>query len=262
MKVFTISLSVGTFCDSSCPYCDSFKYENNLATGKEIIKTVKGFLYELKSEYNYFKIRLTGGEPGLVEGIDDFLQFANTNELINEIKIFTKGDLFLNINNKILMKKCSIYEHIVHDFDGKGNMIRYDNLVVPKNLKELECIIISRKETCKKYKNIIVVSDLSLSYQKKLRDIGVTLFPINNKSTVKIVTPFEEKIVLNCMNYKSHYVYDISQGLYFCCCELKNPKYGKKFNSFKEFQSYRYKKVFVQCSGCYRPFEEGGKRCI
>lgn len=72
-EVFTISLSVGTACQARCPYCSIPRLPQDVARGHELIAAAERFIREQAPHFGSFRLRLTGGEVGLVPGFEEFV---------------------------------------------------------------------------------------------------------------------------------------------------------------------------------------------
>lgn len=254
-KYFKISLSVGTLCDAYCPYCDLKMFSNSIASSTELISSVSSFISELSDEFSAFRIRLTGGEPGLVLNISEFIQFVNKNQQIHSLKIFTKGDVFDNVEPEILKKKTEIIEHLIHDIIDQ-KFIRYDKKSAPETLEQLTQHIENRKKQCFKYKCAVVDKDLSCEMKSQLIDSGVTLFPLINRKNYQKVSTYLNDNAQACFYNKKEYVYDVSNQMFFNCCEMKNPEYGYSGYSIKEFLNDSSQFMYEQCMFCNKFSEE------
>ena len=253
---FLISLSVGTMCDSICPYCDVNKLPQKIADGFDLINAIEWFINSLRGKFNNFYIRITGGEIGFVPNLIRFFDYINLNSMIKEVDIFTKGDLF-NVCNNESLTKCNVYDHLIHNI-LKDKFIRYDSIPPPSSLFNLISIIEKRKEKCRKYL-CVMVDDINIdnNLRKNLVAKGIHFYPRINRICDKVFTidisKINENEYLKCFHSKKYYVFDVAYGVFFNCCEVKDPSLGVTYDTLEEFFFCSDQSPYEQCKKCNRP---------
>ena len=247
-EVFTLSLSVGTACQARCPYCSIPRLPQVVARGRDIVAAAERFIAEMTPRFSMFRVRLTGGEVGLVPGFGEFVEWANTNDMVRRVRIFTNGELFRQPGPD-LSQKCRVYDHTVHDIVG-DRWVRYDRDPLPRTLTELRELIAVRRGRCRSYRCVVIDGGtFSDAVRAALVAADVKLVPPTGPAELRRPgQPSAPERFCHASRYL--YVYDVAHDRFFHCCEVKAPDLGRACGSLTEFLTGVAGEPYSQCRGC------------
>lgn len=247
-EAFTISLSVGTACQARCPYCSIPRLPQEIARGRDLIAAAERFIQELTPHFGSFRLRLTGGEVGLVPGFEEFVDWANANDAVCRVRLFTNGELFRQPEPD-LSRKCRVYDHTVHDIVG-DRWVRYDRDPLPRTISELRELIIERRGRCRSYRCVIIDrGTFDDAVRAALTAIDVKLVPPTGPAELPRpgLPSAPERF---CFASRYLHVYDVAHDRFFHCCEVKAPDVGRACGSLTEFLTGVAGEPYPQCRGC------------
>lgn len=212
-KIDYLRLSITDRCNLRCIYCmeensKEFLDNNKLLTDDEIIKIVK-----VASNLGIKKVRLTGGEPLVREGIVSLVKRINNIDGISEIYITTNGIL---LDDKIV----DLYNNGLKGINISLDSLKVDRFKEITRVGELGQVISSMNKALElgvKVKvNIVLIDEINydeivdfvrLSIDKKIDVRFIELMPIgigkihkgitNNEVLKNIKTNFKYKEIIN-----------------------------------------------------------------
>lgn len=250
---FPLSLSVGTACQASCPYCRVPEYPAAIATAEALIETCCLFIAELAPYFQTFTVRITGGEVGLVPNLSQFICWLNREPAVLQAKIYSNGAL-LDHEGLDLQAKCHVYEHYIHHLDGE-RVMRF----VGGEEEEVSLIAIAARmeasaRRCRTYRMVAVDSPSAAPLSiRRLRCLGVKI--AGRTGPGEQVHDSDALNTAFCFHSKYLYVFDVANRCFFHCCEVKDPKQGRRHQSIIDFLAEGPDALYAQCSHC-RTYED------
>lgn len=143
MKVYFVQLTLTKSCNQKCYYCDVFDEQRIVTVDLDFLK------YVLNCHPNNTFVELSGGEPGLIENIDEVFKICYNHKNVKGIQLMSNG--LMRKNNFDWMDKVSYYEHLIYDIEEKEIKKFYDlDFIERPNIKY---VIVTTEKTTKSLVN-------------------------------------------------------------------------------------------------------------
>lgn len=184
------------------------------------------FIEELSPFCTNFSVRITGGEPGLVGDIHTFFKWCELQNL-KKVTVFSNGLLFNK--SQVKLHTIKVYDHIIQDVID-GDWIRYEPSVSRVTPQQCAEIIQERKMRCKSYVAVVVDTGLDNSTKQQFEELSLKIVPQFGVGMLEY-----NKTFVHCLNSKSGWLYDVAFGLFYPCCDCKDPSWGIKEDSLLNY---------------------------
>lgn len=125
MKLYFLEFILTTKCNQQCDYCNVYNI-NKKETSLEI--DLDFLNYVLKYIPDNTKIELCGGEPGILNNLDQAFNIVNSNPKVKAIQIMSNGLVRKNGYEWLENENVNYNEHLIKEITDKNIIKFYDEL--------------------------------------------------------------------------------------------------------------------------------------
>ncbi len=175
-------------CNQECYYCNNSTYCNNqIEVDLDYFKYVLSLYYKLGIKS--IRLKLSGGEPGIVSNIEDLVELSNNLDYVKRIFILSNGTLrkrFNSIQTLIGGKFDEYHEHAALDISNK-DILYFDRDITFFNSDDYTL-------------NTLILTDITLNSLLNNFDYFSELGLFNRNMDFKLLTPKVSPLNTNTLN--------------------------------------------------------------